>query len=111
MKSLKILVIALLIIVLILFVVQNLKAVTSGERLRLDHIFSSFKTPEVFLPLTICFAAGYGLAWVLGFVDRQRLKKNMKELYQRQARTEEELNSLRNLPITSDAPYAPDTGR
>jgi uncharacterized integral membrane protein len=104
MKALKAFLLGLSIVVLILFIVQNLQALTRSEVLKLDLMFASFHTPPLnaALLLTSCFALGYLAAFVIGYVSRRRLKKTIKELNQRQTRIEAELNSLRNLPITGE---------
>ena len=113
MKSLKAFLLGLFIIVLILFIVQNLQALTHSEVLKLDLLFATFQTPplKVALLLTSCFALGYLVAFVIGYIPRRRLKKTIKELTQRQTRTEAELKSLRNLPITDEHVAALPGGR
>ena len=110
MNTLKAVLLGLFIILVVLFAVQNLPVLTYKQSMKLDLLFTSFQTPEmqVALYLIICFSLGFFTALILGFMEKRRLLKNYKGLQDRLARTEEELNSLRNLPITSDlSPLGP----
>jgi ATP adenylyltransferase len=100
-KTLRIFLLGLAIVLLIVFVAQNLPALNQAASLR----FITFETPPVplWVLLCICLALGAAAVWFPATVSRRRMKKSMKGLQQRQARTEAELNSLRNLPITSDS--------
>ena len=104
MKALRAFLLGLFIVVLILFIVQNLQTLTHSETLKLDLLFAAYQTPplKVALLLACCFALGYLVAFVIGYITCRRLKKTIKELTRRQARTDAELNSLRNLPITGE---------
>jgi len=104
MKTAKTLALGLFIVILILFVVQNLRALSHTESLGLNIFFASFQGPpvQVSVLLIICFAAGFLMAFLWGYTQRRRLKKIIKELQQNQTRAGEELKSLRNLPITGD---------
>lgn len=108
MKSVKAVALGLFVILLILFVVQNLQALSHSESLKLDILVTSFSTPPLMMALLLlaCLAIGYLTAYLLGFTERRKLKKSLKSLQSRLSRTEEELHSLRNLPITGD-PGAP----
>ncbi len=92
------------IVLLVLFVVQNLGALSHTESLRLNLLLFSLDSPPlpVSLLAVVCLALGYMTAFGLGLVRRRRLKKEMKELNWRLGRAEEELKSLRNLPITGE---------
>ncbi|MEW5723501.1 MAG: LapA family protein [Thermodesulfobacteriota bacterium] len=102
MKTVKIVLLGAVIVLGVVFVISNLGFLARPETLRVNLIFTVFESPptQIGLMLLFCFCLGFILAGVLGMVKRRRLKKAIRELNQRQARTEEELNSLRNLPIT-----------
>lgn len=104
MKTAKTLALGLFIVILILFVVQNLRALSHTESLGLNIFFTSFQSSPVQMSvlLIICFAAGFLMAFLWGYAQRRRLKKTVKELRQSETRAGEELKSLRNLPITGD---------
>ena len=102
MKALKALILGLLIIFLILFVVQNLPVLSQSHSLRLNLLFASFTSPPLqnILLFAVCLAIGFIAAFAVGLVESRRLRKKIKELELHLARREEELRSLRNLPIT-----------
>jgi len=102
LKTLKSIIISLTVIILVVLIIQNLAVLTKGEVFRINLIFASLKTPplQIYLLLAVFFVLGFALAYVTGFMQRRRLKKNIKELNRSQAQAEKELNSLRNLPIT-----------
>jgi len=104
MKTIKALFWGLFVVILIIFIVQNLQALTHTETLRLNLFFASFQSPElqVSFLLILSFVLGFLLAYSLGLVQRRRLKKTIKELERRQARSENELKSLRTLPIKEE---------
>jgi len=52
--------------------------------------------------VTIAFLFGVIVAGLYGFIERFRLKKEIKVLAHASREKDKELNSLRNLPITSD---------
>lgn len=104
MKTAKAFVLGVLVIAFILFIVQNLNALTHAAPLKLDLVFTSFQTPPLMMALllSVCFLLGYTVAYSLGLVERRRLKRTIRGLQQHQARIEAELVSLRNLPITGE---------
>lgn len=104
MKTFKVWGLGLLIILFIIFVVQNLSLLSYTERLRLNLLFTSFQSPplQVALLMFICFFLGLILAYGLGLIQKQRLKRDIKELQERYSHSEKELNSLRNLPVTGE---------
>ena len=112
MKPLKAIGLGLFIILLILFVVQNLNTLSRSLSLEFDFLLASFSTPalSVGLLITLCFALGFVLSQAIGYVERRRLRKKIKGLERQMARTEEELSSLRNLPITGDPSSFSDKG-
>ncbi|MEW6266389.1 MAG: lipopolysaccharide assembly protein LapA domain-containing protein [Thermodesulfobacteriota bacterium] len=103
MKTAKAVGLGLLIILAVVFIVQNLKALTHAETFRFDLLLVSVQTPPLMtaLILLLCFGLGFLAAYALGFSDRRRLKKTVNALKQQRVRLEEEVNSLRNLPLTT----------
>jgi len=104
MKTIKALFWGLFVVVLIIFIVQNLQALSHTESLRLNLFFTSFQSPElqVSFLFILCFVLGFLLAYGLGLIQRRRLKKIIKELERCQARSENELKSLRTLPVKEE---------
>jgi hypothetical protein len=108
MKNVKIVLLACLIVLPVIFVVSNLAALSHTESLRLSLIFASIEGPPipVGFMLLVAFAVGFAAAYLLGMIERRRLKKDVKGLMRLRHRAEEELNNLRNLPITGKTPTA-----
>ncbi|MFH1092073.1 MAG: LapA family protein [Pseudomonadota bacterium] len=102
MKTFKAVCLGLFIILLILFVVQNLKTLSHSLNFEFDFLVTSFTTPPlgVGLLITMCFALGFVLCQAINYLERRKLRKKIKDLGRQLSRTEEELRSLRNLPIT-----------
>jgi ATP adenylyltransferase len=57
---------------------------------------------SLYLVSVIAFLAGVFLCGIFGIVERFRLSKRVKALQQESAEKDRELNSLRNLPVTSE---------
>lgn len=104
MKTVKAVILGLLIILIVVFTAQNLETLSRAETLRLDLVFHSFQTPPIKLVflLAAAFVLGYLVAFSAGLIQKRKLKKTIKGLQRRQFHTEEELDSLRNLPVTGD---------
>ena len=105
MKTVKTILVGLFVIILILFAVQNLTALTHQEQLKLNLFLFELATPplQMALLLVICYTLGLATAWLLLYPERRRLKKSLRNLEKARGRTEQELNNLRNLPITGDS--------
>ncbi len=104
MKSARAVIGGLVIILLVLAIVQNLESLTRPMGLRLNLLLVSLESPSLptSLVMVICFAAGFFLAFGLGYSRRRQLKKAAARLQAKQAQMDKELCSLRNLPITGD---------
>lgn len=104
MKTVRAVLWGVFIILLVLFVVQNLGVLSHSEPLHLNLLVVSLETPALplFMLLALCLIIGFLVAYGLGYVQRRRLKKTIKDLGWRYNRAEEELKSLRNLPITGE---------
>jgi uncharacterized membrane protein YciS (DUF1049 family) len=103
MKTAKTLILGILIVLFILFVVQNYPTLTQSQTLKLNLLLTTVETPPLMmvLMLVVCFVLGFAAAFVIGYAQRRRLRKDLRQVNQRLKRTEEELNHLRNLPITT----------
>lgn len=103
MKTAKTLILGVLIVIFILFVVQNYPTLSQGQTLKLNLLFTTLETPPLMLALLLvsCFVLGFAVAYAIGYTQRRRLKKDLRQVNRRLGRTEEELNHLRNLPITT----------
>ena len=103
MKTLKTVILGVLIVLFILFVVQNYPTLSQSQTLKLNLLLTTLETPPLMLALmlTACFVLGFFVAFLIGYAQRRRLRKDLRQVNQRLSRTEEELNQLRNLPITT----------
>ena len=104
MKTAKAVLIGLLVILIVVFVVQNLQAFSHTISLRLNLLFTTIETPALAtaLLLLLCFALGFLASQAITWPQHRRMKKSVKSMRAQQARMEEELKSLRNLPITGE---------
>jgi hypothetical protein len=112
MRTLKVVGLGVSIVVFMVFVIQNLAALSHAEPLRLNLFLFSAASPPLALSILLvgAFGMGFGLAYALGFLDRRRLKKSIKLRDVLQRRLEAELKELRNLPITGE-PSGPAGGK
>ena len=104
MKPVKWVVLLLLIVLLIAFLVQNIDAILAPTTFEfrlfgLLHV-SSKPIPLYGLILGAVFAGGLMTAIYLG-LGNFRLRSSLRSLQRQNSSLQEELNSLRNLPITA----------
>ncbi|MBI9078226.1 MAG: LapA family protein [Pseudodesulfovibrio sp.] len=109
MRFIKVLLLLALFVFSILFFTQNDDALLQELTLKLD-IFSITTLHSIPLPLSVLilasFVAGSILTMFYFVVDKFRATSRLKECKTRMASLEQEVNSLRNMPITEDQPYA-----
>jgi hypothetical protein len=102
LKVILVIVVSLLIIVL---AVQNDQAMSTKVQFRVNPIIvGEANSPPVSLyqVTIVSFLFGVIATGVYGMLERFRLKKRIKTLTKELEGKDRELNSLRNLPITSD---------
>ena len=87
----------------IIFMVQNIEELAEPLRIRLNLFFVQFEsTPfATYLVILLAFFVGLFTASLLGLAERFRLRKLMRHSKKEVETLSKELNSLRNLPITS----------
>jgi hypothetical protein len=106
MKYLRNILIVLVMLITIVFIVQNYEGFSQkfeiGLNLYIDAI--SFKTPPIrgWIIFLGSFFFGVVLASIGGLMERIRLKGELRQAKKEIDRLKEELNSLRNLPITEE---------
>jgi len=109
MRFLKVLFLLALFVFSILFFSQNNDVLLQTLQLKLDIPYAmtlhSIPLPFGFLVLA-SFVAGCLMTMVYFAVDKVRAGSRLKECKTRMASLEQELNSLRNMPISEDQPYA-----
>lgn len=104
MKHFKFLFAVVLMLVVLIILVQNLETMSHQVSFRLDLLSLHLKTSSMSLyyVVTIAFLLGILVSAVYGIVERFRLKKKIRMVTKELKDKDQELNSLRNLPITSD---------
>jgi len=109
MRFIKVLFLLALFVFSILFFSQNNDVLLQTLQLKLDIPYAmtvhSIPLPFGFLVLA-AFVAGCLMTMVYFAVDKIRAGSKLKECKTRMASLEQELNSLRNMPISEDQPYA-----
>ena len=107
MAQVKAIVLILVGLVVIVAVVQNNQAMSTPITFRLNPGFwPEWKATgvSVYQVSIIAFLLGILVVGFFGLVERFRLKRRIKDLSKELENKDRELNSLRNLPITSDHP-------
>jgi uncharacterized integral membrane protein len=105
MKHLKVVIVVLISLAVIVVVVQNHQAMSTTVQFRLNPMFFSEMTTEgvtLYQVAIITFLVGILITGIYGMIERFRLKKQIKKLTKELHIKDQELNSLRNLPITAD---------
>jgi uncharacterized membrane protein YciS (DUF1049 family) len=105
MKHVKLILYILVGLVVVAIVVQNHAAMSTAVKFRINTLFFGEKTTSLLSLYTIVFVTfilGVILTGLYGIVEQFRLKKRIRVLTKELREKENELNSLRNLPITSD---------
>ena len=113
MKHLKIILLILLGVVVIIVIVQNHEAMSTTVKFRLNTMFFGEKvSPDVSIyeVVLLSFFFGVVVTGIFGMVERFHLKRRTKALTRELEDKDRELNSLRNLPITSDLTKTAQTG-
>ena len=72
--------------------------------LKANFLIGYYETPElsIYLVSTISFVLGVIIIWVYDLLERIQLRKQIKKLKNESKEKDNELNSLRNLPIISE---------
>ena len=104
MKHLRFILGILLTLVVVILLVENHEAMTTEVTFKADFVLfhlESSKTTLYFI-VTIAFLFGIFISGLYGIIERFRLKKQIRILINATREKDNELNSLRNLPLTSD---------
>ena len=104
MKHLKVIVVILFLLVVVVLSVQNYAALSTVISFKAHLFFFEYDTAgmSVFMIAIISFLVGVLAVWVYGIVDRISMKKETRALTKEVKEKEKELNSLRNLPVTTE---------
>lgn len=104
MNHLRAIFLILFMLFVIILAVQNHEAMSTSVKFRIDLVFLEHETSEMslYLVTVITFLVGVILSAVCGIAERFRLKRQIKTLIRDARGREKELNSLRNLPVTTE---------
>jgi len=104
MRYLKGIGIILFLLFVVIVAVQNYAPMSHTVRFRLNLVFWNHETADMSLYLVtiIAFLIGVFFTGLFGIAERFRLKREIKNLTRELREKDKELNSLRNLPVTSD---------
>ncbi len=111
MSYLKAIVLSAVVALAIVFMVQNIEALSHPLRIRLDLFFLKFtSTPyPTYMVILLSFFVGLLAASLLGVLERYRLRKRLRQMRKEMDKLQQELSSLRNLPLTSETITSPDS--
>jgi uncharacterized integral membrane protein len=112
MRTVKLYLYGFLVLLFVVFVIQNYGTLTYSVSLRLNLGFFSLESVPLpfFLIAPLIFFAGLLLATLIGFFDRRRLSKELKQLKSTLREYEIKIESLRNMgsgSIPSGEPGGP----
>ena len=105
MTHLKVVLVVLVSLAVIVLVVQNHQAMSTTVQFRVNPVFFPEMTTggvTLYQVAIITFLLGILITGIYGMIERFRLKRQIKTLTKDLQIKDQELNSLRNLPITSD---------
>lgn len=104
MKHVKLMVAILIMLLVVIIIVQNHKAMSTMVEFKVNLLFINYQSSAVslYLIVTVAFVLGVLITGLYGIIERFRLKRDIKALIAVSREKDKELNSLRNLPITSD---------
>ena len=107
MAQVKAIILILIGLVIVVAIVQNNPSMSTPLTFRFNPLLLPEWTSSgvsVYQVTFIAFFLGVVIVGFFGLIERFRLKKKIKVLSKELERKDRELNSLRNLPITSDHP-------
>lgn len=109
MKPIKFLLLFFIILGIIIILVQNHMAFATTVVFNINLLFAEYKTPEIniYIISAVSLILGFLVTWVYFMLERFQLKRQINSLRKESREKDNELNSLRNLPITSED-VAPD---
>ena len=105
MNNIKWIILVLLLMLAFIVAVENYETLVTPVAFHFDLYFFKHQTSEMPLSLIaiLTFLIGLFSAWLYGIKERFSLKKQIKALQLATKEKDNELNSLRNLPVTAEA--------
>ena len=104
MKHLRFILAIVLMLAVVVILVQNNETMSTQLEFRIDLLTLHLRSPmlSLYYVAIITFLFGILISGLYGILERFRLKKQLKMVTKQLHDKDQELNSLRNLPITSD---------
>ena len=104
MNYLKAILVMLFLLFIVIVAVQNYQPFSIGVKFKIDLMFFKYETSEMslYFMVVIAFLVGVVLTAFCGIFERFHLKKQIKTLVKDNKEKDEELNSLRNLPVIAE---------
>lgn len=104
MKHIKFLFSVFVVFGVVVLLVQNHEAFNTKVVLKANFLIDNYESTEISLYLisSIAFILGVIITWVYNLLERFQLKRQISALKNEAKEKDKELNSLRNLPITTD---------
>ena len=104
MKYFRFIIAIVLIVLVCAIIIQNHLAMSTSVVFRLNLIFTEFTSVPIslYVVVILTFVFGVLITWFYGMIEQYRLRRDIRVLEKGLREKDEELNSLRNLPITSD---------
>jgi putative membrane protein len=111
MRYLKVFALAVFFFLAMLFFVQNHQILSTPLVLKLQIFNLKFTSMELpfYLVVLLAFVVGAVFSLVYFFLDRLRLQRELRGCQNKSARLEQELNSLRNMPLESGSYSGPES--
>jgi len=104
MKHVRVLFVIFFLVLVFVIAVQNYENLKTPLILSVNLLFFRYETPG--MPLAsvavICFLIGTIIMGLYGLTERFRLRRQIKTLLAEARERDNELNSLRNLPVTTE---------
>jgi len=104
MRHVKAIIVVLFLLVVVVVAVQNYQALTTPINFKINLLFFKAETAglPVFLIAVVTFLIGVFCLWIYGISERLNYRRQIKRLMKDVKEKEQELNSLRNLPVTNE---------
>jgi len=104
MKNVKVILVILFLLLVVILAVQNYDALVTPVTFKVNLGFFNYQTSQMPLSLIaiITFLIGVLASGLYGITERIRLKRQIKNLMKNVREKDKELNSLRNLPVTTE---------
>ncbi len=104
MHHVKLVLVVLFSLFIIIVAVQNHAAFSTAVTFKIDLLFFKVETSpmSIYFVSVISFLLGVLLTGLLGIAERFRLKREISSLKKAAREKDAELNSLRNLPVTTE---------